>query len=247
MQSGIFFTLFYQPLYNALVFLIDVVPGGSVGLAIILLTVVVRIATLPLSHRSMLAQKKMRDIAPHIEKLKETHKDDKQAQARKIMELYRAHGINPFSGLILVLIQLPIIFALYFVFFKGLPDLNADVLYSFIHLPDASLNMAFLGMSLAAKKNIVLAFIAAATQYFQIKLSVPPVGQPAEGTTPSFKDEFARSFNIQMRFILPLIVFGVSYSFAAAIALYWATSNLFSIAHELYVKRKADTIAHPIG
>lgn len=239
MQSGIFFTLFYQPLYNALVFLIDVVPGGNVGLAIILLTVAVRIAVLPLSHRSMSAQRKMREIAPHIEKLKETHKDNKQEQARKIMELYRMHGINPFSGLVLVLIQLPLILALYFVFMKGLPSLNGDILYSFIQLPEGVLNMAFLGISLSAKKNVLLAFIAALTQYFQIKLSVPPMAQPAEGAAPSFKDEFARSFNIQMRFILPLIIFGVSYSFATAIALYWATSNLFSIAHELYVKRKA--------
>lgn len=245
MQSGFFFTLFYQPLYNALVFLIDVMPGGNVGIAIIFLTVAVRTAVLPLSHRSMVAQKKMRDIAPHIEKLKETHKDNKQEQARKIMELYRAHGVNPFSGLVLLLIQLPLIFALYFVFMKGLPILNGDILYSFVQLPEGTLNLAFLGIALSAKKNLVLAFIAAATQYFQIKLSVPPVPRPTEGGAPSFKDEFARSFNIQMRFILPLIVFGVSYSFAAAIALYWATSNIFSIAHELYVKRKADAIAHP--
>ena len=64
----------------------------------------------------------MRAIAPHVEKLKEKHKDNKQEQARKTMELYKEHGINPFSGCLLVLIQLPIIFALYFVFFKGLPN-----------------------------------------------------------------------------------------------------------------------------
>lgn len=244
MQSGIFFTIFYQPLYNALVFLISVVPGSNVGTAIVLLTVIVRSALLPLSHRSLVSQKKMRDIAPHIEELKEKHKNNKQEQALKIMELYRAHGVNPFSGLFLVVFQLPIIFALYFVFFKGLPDLKVEALYSFIHLPNASLNMIFLGMDLAAKKNILLALIAALTQYFQIKLSVPQLPKPKEGAVLSFKNEFAQSLNMQMRFMLPLIVFGVSYSFAAAVALYWATSNLFSIAHELYVKRKAESITH---
>lgn len=239
MQSGFFFTLFYQPLYNALVFLVSVVPGGSIGIAVIVLTLAVRIATLPLSHRAVIAQKKLRDVAPHIEQVKEANKDNKQEQAKKIMELYRAHGINPFSGFVLVLIQLPIIFALYFVLVKGLPSLNADILYSFVHLPEGALNMTFLGISLAAKKNIILALIAGVSQYFQIKLSVPPTPKLAPGAVASFKDEFARSFNMQIRFILPIVVFGVSYTFAAAVALYWATSNLFSIAHELYVKHKA--------
>ena len=239
MQSGLFFTIFYQPLYNALVFIINVVPGESVGVAIILLTLLVRSALLPLSHKSIVSQSKLRSVAPHIEKLKEEHKDNKQEQARKIMELYRAHGINPFSGLVLVLIQLPIIFALYFVFFKGLPNLRIESLYSFVHAPVEALNMMFLSFSLAAKKNIIFALIAGATQFFQIKLSLPTAVKNDTDTKPSFKNEFTKSLNTQMRYVLPVIVFGVSYSLSAAVALYWATSNLFSIAHELYVKRKA--------
>lgn len=243
MQSGFFFTVFYQPLYNALVFLVSVIPGGSVGIAIITLTLAVRIVTLPLSHRAIIAQKKLRDVAPHIEKVKEQHKDDKQEQAKKIMELYRAHGINPLSGLILVVIQLPIIFALYYVLSRGLPSFNTNILYSFVHLPDGALNMSILGISLAAKHNIILALIAGITQFFQIKLSIPPTPKLATGTIPSFKDEFARSFSTQTRFILPIVIFGVAYTFAAAVALYWITSNLFSITHELYVKRRASGIA----
>ena len=239
MQSGLFFTIFYQPLYNALVFIINVVPGESVGIAIILLTLLVRSALLPLSHKSIVSQSKIRSVAPHIEKLKEEHKDNKQEQARKIMELYRAHGINPFSGLVLVLIQLPIIFALYFVFFKGLPNLRIESLYSFVHAPVEALNMMFLGFSLAAKKNILFALVAGITQFFQIKLSLPPAVKNDPDAKPSFKNEFTKSLNTQMRFVLPLIVFGVSYSLSAAVALYWATSNIFSIVHELYVKRKA--------
>lgn len=241
MESGFFATTFYQPLYNALVYLISVVPGANVGIAIIILTLLVRGALLPLSHKSVVSQAKMRSIAPHIEKVKEKHKDNKQEQARKVMELYKEHGINPFSGCLLVLIQLPIIFALYFVFFKGLPTLNAEHLYSFVHLPDVVPSMMFLGVILSGK-SLILALIAAGTQYYQIKLSIPPVAPIKEGEKPTFKDEFARSFNVQMRFMLPIIVFGVSYTISAAVALYWATSNLFSIGHELYVKRKAKEI-----
>ena len=236
MQSGIFSTLFYQPIYNGLVFLVSAIPGGNVGVAIVLLTIGVRTILFPLSHKSVVSQAKMRAIAPHVEKLKEKHKDNKQEQARKTMELYKEHGINPFSGCLYVLIQLPVIFALYFVFFKGLPNLNADILYPFVHHPEV-MSMMFLGITLSGK-SFILALIAAVTQYYQIKLSMPEAPLPVEGVTPSFKDDFARSMNKQMRIFLPLIVFGVSYSISAAIALYWATSNLFSIAQEIYVKRK---------
>ena len=101
--------------------------------------------------------------------------------------------------------------------------------------------MSFLGFDLA-HKSVIFAAIAAISQYFQIKLSVPPIAPSEKGTKPSFKDDFARSFNVQMRYMLPVIVFGIGYSISAAIALYWTTSNLFSIAHELYVKRKAGEI-----
>ena len=240
MEPGISSTVFYLPLYNTLVLILSAVHGANVGVAIVLLTLVVRTALLPLSHKSVTSQAKMRTLAPHLEKLKEKHKDNKQEQARKTMELYKEHGINPFSGCLLVLIQLPIIFALYFVFFKGLPNLNTEHLYSFVHLP-STVSMMFLGIVLS-KKSIILALFAAITQYYQIKLSIPAMAPAEQGAKPSFKDDFARSFNVQMRYMLPVIVFGVSYSISAAVALYWTTSNLFSIGHELYVKRKASEL-----
>lgn len=237
MQTGFFSTFLTQPLYNTLALILSIIPGANVGVAIIILTVLVRGALLPLSHKSVVSQAKMRDLAPHIEKLKEKHKDDKQEQARKTMELYKEHGINPLSGCLLVLVQLPIIFALYFVFSTILPKLSAEHLYSFVHLP-ATINMMFFGIALS-QKSAILAFFAAVSQYYQIKLSVPVVAAAEKDAKPSFKDDFARSMNVQMRYMLPVIVFGISYSISAAIALYWTTSNLFSVAHELYVKRKA--------
>src|SRR3989344_7779658 len=148
MLLGIYTTVFYQPLYNALVFLVSIIPGGNMGVAIILLTVLVRFVLFPISHKSIVSQSKMRAIAPALEKLKETHKEDKQEQARKTMELYRSHGINPFSGIILLIIQLPIILALYNVFLKGLPHLDGTLLYSFVHLPDIAPQMAFFWIAL---------------------------------------------------------------------------------------------------
>lgn len=239
MKSGIFSTIFYKPLYNALVFGLSVIPGANLGVTIVTLTLLVRGILLPFSHKSVVSQAKMRAIAPELERVKEKYKDDKQEQAKKTMELYKEHGVNPFSGCIVVLIQLPVLFALYFVF-RATNALTSDTLYSFVHLP-AVVSTMFLGIDLA-KKSIILAALAAIAQFFQIKLSVPPVPPLAEGAKPSFKDDFARSFSMQMKYMLPIIVFGVSYSISAAVALYWTTSNIFSIAHELYVKRKAEAI-----
>lgn len=236
--------IFYEPLYNALVFLIDVVPGGNVGVAIILLTILVKTVILPLSHKQIKAQADMRKMEPEMNEIRKKY-TDKQEQARKIMELYQQHGMNPFSvfsGCLYIIIQIPIIFALYWVFFKGLPNLNADLLYAFVTLPE-TVNMHFLGAFNMTEKSILIALLAGISQYFQIKLSIPPraVTQNKD-EAPSLKEEFARNMNIQMRYVLPVFVFIIAYTISSAVALYWLTSNLFSIAHELLVKRKASAV-----
>ena len=98
------FNLFlYQPLYNGLVFFISVVPWGDIGIAVIVLTLLVRVVLFPLSHKSTKSQIKMREIEPEIKEIKEKHKD-KQEQAKKVMELYQKHGLNPFSGCLFILV-----------------------------------------------------------------------------------------------------------------------------------------------
>lgn len=235
-MKQLFNTLFYDPMYNALVFLVGVLPGESVGLAVVILTLLVKFILFPLAHKSTTTQARMRAIEPHIKKIKEKHKDDQQAQARATMELYKEHGVNPFSGCFLMLLQMPVIFALYFVFFDGM-KFNQDILYSFITLPE-HMNMIFLWTDLVGK-SIPFAFVAAVTQYFQIKLSVPAPAKAVEGVTPSFQEEFSRSMAVQMKYIFPVLVFFIAYTISSAVALYWIVSNVFSICHELYVKKKA--------
>ena len=236
-----FNTFFYEPLYNGLVFLISVMPGTDVGLAVIVLTLLVKIIILPLSHKSVASQAKMRSIEPEMKRVKEQHKD-KQEQARQVMDLYKKHGVNPFSGCFLMLVQLPIIFALYWVFLKGLAhNIDQGLLYSFVVAPE-QIDMYFLGLIDMSKKNIILAALAGISQYFQMKLSMPPIPKESGGKKEgdiSFKDEFAKNMNVQMRYMLPGIVFFVAYSISSAVALYWLVSNLFSIGHELVVKRRA--------
>lgn len=239
MISAFFKAIFYTPLYNALVFLAAIIPGNDLGIAIIALTLLVKIALSPLSHRSMAMQRKMRTIDGDIKAIKEKHKDP-QDQALRIMNLYREHGINPFSGLFVTLIQIPIIFGLYFVFRAGI-DLSSPLIYSFSPRPE-HISTMFLGIIDLSKSNIYIALLAGITQFVQTQLAIPPLPAQEEKKDLSFKDEFAKSLNFQARFMVPIIVFIVSLRFTAALPLYWVTSNLFAIGHELLIRRKAEKI-----
>ena len=234
MISGLFHTLFYDPIYNGLIFLIDIVPLSDVGIAIILITVLVKLILFPISQKAVRTQFLMRGLQPQLERIKEKYAKDKQEQARKTMDLYKEKGINPFSGILLIFIQIPIILALYWVFFRGgLPEIDLSILYSFINEP-SKINMNFLGLIPMDGRSIVLAFLAGLSQYFQIKLSLPDLKKRDDKA--SLKDDFARSFQLQMRYMLPLFIFGFSYFVSAAVALYWFTSNIFAIGQEIFLR-----------
>ena len=227
----------FVPLYNGLVFLISVAPFSDVGIAVVVLTIVVKLILFPPSIKMVKTQLAVRELEPRIKEIKEKYKKDQPEQARQTMALYKEKGVNPFLGFLLILIQLPIILALYWVFFRGgLPVINEDILYSFIAIPK-TINMNFLGLIDIGAKSVMLAFLAGVTQFYQMKLSLPPM-KPRGSGTPSLKEDLARSFNIQMRYIMPVIVFVISYVISAAVALYCTTSNIFAIGQEIFVRKR---------
>lgn len=235
-MKAIFDTFFYEPLYNILVLLVGIIPGGNLGVAVVLLTVLVKFVLFPLSQKSVKTQAKMREIEPELKKIKERHKNNQQEQAKATMELYKKYGVNPFSGCLLMLIQLPVIFALYFVFLNG-AKINADILYSFVSVPK-DVSMFFLGIDLA-QKSLVFALLAGITQYYQLALSIPPAPKYEPGKQLSFQEEFSRNMNSQMKYVFPALLFFISYTLSSAIALYFIVSNVFAIGQELYVRKKA--------
>lgn len=237
--SFVYNNIFYKPLLNGLVFLINIIPFHDIGFAVILLTIIVRFILFPFSHRSIIAQQKMKKIEPEINKIKSQFKDNNQEQSKKIMELYKQHGVNPLSGCLTLILQLPVIFALYKVFTVGM-SFDQGNLYYFISSPEI-VNMNFLGLIDMSKSNYVLAFLSGVSQFFQIKLSVPPIKKDKTNTN-SLKDNFARNMNMQMRYIMPVIVFFIALKFSSAIALYWTTMNVFAIIHETIVRRRAQKI-----
>ncbi|MDQ3075756.1 MAG: YidC/Oxa1 family membrane protein insertase [bacterium] len=233
MLTNLWNTVLYDPLVNALAFLISIVPGEDVGIAVIILTILVKIALLPLSGASIKSQAKMTLLAPELEKIKKSG-TSKEEQARLTFELYKKHKTNPFSGCLLVLIQIPIIFALYYVFLKGL-NFESGVLYSFIPTPQ-NLNMNFLGFLDLSSKSIFLAVLAGISQYFQAYFMPKPATSSA--TPGSFQESFAKSMHMQMKYVFPFIVAFIAYSVSGAIALYWVVSNIFAIGQQIYLKKK---------
>ncbi len=238
MFGTIWHTFFFDPVYNGLVFFIDAVPGGDVGLSIILITIVVKLVLLPLSIKATKTQVAMREMEPKLKALKERI-TDKQEQSKAMLELYREHEVNPFASIIQIFIQIPLVIALYWSVARGggvaLPDINIELLYSFIPQPEA-VSMFFLGVMDIAAKSLPLAALAGLTQFIHAKISMPAPEPKKDGET-DFKGDFARSMHVQMRYVMPFIIFMVAYSVSATIALYFIVSNLMSIAQE-YVVRK---------
>lgn len=232
MLTNIWNTVLYNPLVNVLAFLVSVIPGGDLGIAIILLTILVKTLLFPLSKRSIESQAKMNLLAPELKKIKESG-DSKEEQARKTFELYKKYKTNPFSGCLLILIQIPIIFALYYVFLKGI-KFDANSLYSFVSVP-ANVNTHFLGLIDLSAKSLILAILAGVSQFFQAYL-MPKPAQTGDGK--SFQESLAKNMQMQMKYVFPIIVVFIAYSISSAIALYWVTSNVFAIGQQIYINRK---------
>jgi YidC/Oxa1 family membrane protein insertase len=245
-----FNTFIFRPLYNGLVGLMDILPWIDVGIAVILFTIIVRLVLFPLSKNALLAQVRMKEVEPEANKIKAEYAKDRQTQGLKIMELYKSKGIHPFSGVLLLIIQLPILLALISVFYKITPSVDPSLLYGFIHVPDAK--PFLLGLDLT-KPSIILSLITAIIQFFQMHFSLAS-RQHKEmiakngGSVPSgdFAASFANTMNTQMKFLLPIIAFASTYwliplrfpQAASIIAIYWSVSSLFTLGQELYIRKK---------
>jgi len=235
-MSFLYHALFFDPLYNLLVLLFKVLPWADAGVIVIILTIFVRLIMFPLSRKAVLTQVKMAEIGPELAKIKEQYKDKAEEQAKLTLSLYREKGVNPFSGILVIIIQIPIIFSLYQIFLH-LPEINSALLYSFVLVPDY-INTTFLGLINITAKSIPLALLAAVSTFFQFQISMkgqtPPTGN-------SFGNNLARSMQTQMKYFFPVIVFFISYNISGVIALYWLTTNLFSIGQEFFVRKKLKT------
>ena len=238
-MSFLFHNFFYAPLYNGLILFINIMPFHSVGVAVVLFTCIIKIIIFPLSIQSIRTQFEMKKIEPEINEIKIKYKDDKKLQAEKTMELYKNKKINPFAGIILMLIQLPILIALYWVFLKGgLPHIDQATIYSFTKIPSI-VNMNFFGVDVGAK-SIIFAIFVAVAQFLQMQITMPKAKKKEvkDGKASGFGDELAKTMGVQMKYVMPIIMFFIAKSFPLVVSLYLITSSLFAIGQEYYMRRK---------
>ena len=233
--TNFFYIILYQPLFNCLVFLYDYVPGRDFGIAIIFLTIIIRVILYPLSVKAVNSQRRLQKLQPLIQEAQKKYKDDKEKQAKEILGLYKKEKINPFSGLLLALIQLPILIALYRVFWNGLNPKELSVLYSFVANP-GHINAIFLYLVDLSKPNFILAILAGATQYFQTKMLLPSNTKKLNGQEKTA--DLSQAMQKQMTYFMPIFTVVILIGLPSALGLYWTASGLFSIIQQYLIFRK---------
>lgn len=243
-----------QPLLNGLMLFYRIF--GDLGIAIILLTLVIRLILFPLTVPSIKAQKKMMELAPEIAKLKEKYGTDKQKLAAAQMELYKKNGANPAAGCLPQIVQLVILIGLYQAFSKVLlqngiataEKLN-QLLYPLLKLPiDAILNTNFLGFINLTKPDVihisglptlpgVLLILAALTQLLSSKMMMPIVKKEEQiaAKTKEKTDDMAASMQSQMLYLFPIMTILIGFTFPSGLVLYWFVFSLFTMIQQYII------------
>lgn len=236
---------FYNPIYNLVVWLSNNIVDA--GIVIILTTIIVKTILFPLFNKQINSQIAIKKARPKIEKLTEKYKgkvltkDENQQKVMETIALYKKYNIKPFSSLLLLFIQIPALFTLYWVFYKGgIPNIDKDILYSFIEIP-TNISMNFLGIFPLEETSYLLAFMAGVTQYLHLHISMPEVKfsdlKKKDGS--DIKKDMMTSFQVNIKYGLPFFVFFMLITIlSSALALYWVTLNVFSILQELLVRDK---------
>ncbi len=236
-MADFFLSFIYQPVYNVLVFFYDTIPGHDFGVAIIMTTLLIKVLFIPLSRKQIESQKKMQELQPMIKELQKKHKDDKEKQTKAIMELYREHKANPFSGCLPLIVQLIVLIAIYRVIInisQANFTINPADLYAFVENP-GTVKHLFLHFLDLSTPSYVLAFVSAIAQYYQTKMLLDGNKKVVTETEDSDKPDFAEIMNKQMLYLGPGITFFVGVTFPAALALYWFVSTLFMIFQQAVI------------
>lgn len=231
-----FTTLLVQPIYNLFVFLLGLMPQGDAVLAIVVMTLIMRAVLYPVFTSSIRTQMGMQAMQPDLDAAEEKYKGDKEALTRERMALLKKHKVNPFAGFGALIIQLVVLIALYFALFReGFPVIKEALLYGFVHAP-AQISTTFFGLiDILAPHHIILALVVGATQYLAIRLTL------RRTPTPSHPDKEAahKMQSAMMLYFMPALMAVVSYTFPAAVGVYFVTGNLVSLLQEWVLKRKS--------
>ncbi len=223
-----FYIIVYQPLFNLLIVFYNIVP--DLGVSVILVTALIKGLLYPMGLRAAKSQKEIQGVQPEIKKIKEKYKNNREVQAKEMMELYRRKGINPFSSILPLFIQLPVLISLFRIFRMGLVEEQMQHLYSFVAVPEV-LNSTFLGLVDLSEPHILFAVLAAAGQYLQMKMTMPK-------PTAKKEEEKPKAMQSQMTYFLPGFTFIILLRLPAVVGLYWLVTVAFSVFQQYIVKKE---------
>jgi YidC/Oxa1 family membrane protein insertase len=237
MIGSIFNTILYRPIFNAFVGLYNIIPGHDVGIVILVITLIIRLALYPLFSASIKAQKSMQELQPKMDALKKEFGADQQKLAQETMKLYKEHKVNPVTSCLPMLIQLPILIALYLVLRDGLAGHNlAANLYSFVHNP-GTINQISLGIFDLSKASIPLAILAGGAQYLQARAMVRKKSPPNAGE--GSKDEnMMAMMNKQMLYLMPALTALIGFRLPAGLTLYWFLSTMLMVLQQTIIFKR---------
>ena len=229
-------TLLLEPVFNVLLVLYALIPGNDFGVAVIALTVIIRLLMWPLVRKQVKHQQVMRELQPKIEKLKKKYKDDKQKQSEKMLELFKKQDVNPFAPFGILLVQMPILITLFFVLREIVEgDTIATTAYGFVQdlpmvqaiIADSSLFEPYLfGVINMAEPSVVLAVLAGGAQYIQAKQ------MQANSQSTQKQNSPAADIQRNMVKILPFVMIGVGLFLPSALPLYWAVGSMVAIVQQ---------------
>lgn len=257
--GDIFNILLLQPTLNLIVVILRSVEAlhipGALGISIILLTLIIKLVTWPLTNQQLKASKKMLELKPHMDALKNKHRGNQQALAAAQMQLYKEHGVNPAGGCLPAVLQILLIYPLYQViqaFLEaghGLERINYflyDKSWHLDHLPDPH----FLGLNLATKPSefatagvflLLIPIITAALQFVLSKMMSPmgvPVkkdDKPKEVKEKAKEEDMATAMQGQMLVMMPVMIGFFAFQFPIGLALYWNTISILSIYQQYLI------------
>lgn len=234
-----FETFLIKPLYNAFIFLIGVAPSGDVGLAIIIMTIIVRAVFYPAFTASIRTQMGMQAVQGEIDEINTKFKDNPDEKAKRTMQLFKDKKIRPFAGFVAILVQIPIFIALYYAFFReGLPHIATNLLYSFVPAP-ATVNVEFLGfLNLLSTHNVILAAVVGGLQYLVVHVSLLRTKSGPQATLAPQKAQAQAMQQNMMLYFMPVLYAVITYSLPAAAGLYFGVGNLISLGQEFLIRHQ---------
>lgn len=250
----LFHVLFYEPVYNVLMLIYNFVHllgiPGSFGLAIILLTLVLRGCLIPLTRKQLKSSREMQVLQPLLKELQAKYKNEPQKLMEEQRRLYKEHGVNPLSGCLPLVVQMPFLYALYGALYTvlpggggdgTLPHINGDI-YPFLPHLSAVPDLHFIWLQGAANLGVpdpahILPILAGILTFIQLRMAMP-----VRKKTPGQKDPTSQATGTMM-YIMPFFTVFIGWRFAAGLALYWAISTGFSAAQQYFINRASSGTA----